>query len=117
MRKRGRFELKNAALVSGLSIAAVWLGFMVVDLAHKADIAWTAAQEAKAQASSLSARQAQLTAEIADLHSARGQDAAIRTAFDVARPGEEVIIVVPPATTTATVTPSWWDQHFGWLGL
>lgn len=117
MRKRGRIDLKNAALVSGLSLAVVWLGFLVYDLGDKAEIAWRAAQESRAEASSLTERQTELTHELADLNSSRGTDAAIRTAFSVARPGEEVIIVEPPATTTATVTPSWWDRYFGWIGL
>jgi len=116
MRKR-RFDPKNAAITAGLAIVAVWLGFLVYELGQKAQIAWVAAQQSKAEAASLAERQTELTQELSDLNTPRGQDAAIRTAFGVARPGEEVIIVVPPATTTATVTPSWWDRHFGWLGL
>jgi hypothetical protein len=117
MRRNDRFSPKNTLLVSGLSIVAVWLLFSVIDLGHKAEIAWSAAQSAKAEARSLSSREALLTKHINDLNSARGQDAAIRTAFDVARPGEEVIVVVPPTNIEATTSPSWWDRHFGWLGL
>jgi hypothetical protein len=73
------------------------------------------AQEAKWQYQALEERKATLEANLAALATARGKDAAIRTTFGVARPGEEVIVVVPPATATATATPSWWQKIFSWF--
>jgi hypothetical protein len=116
MRKR-RVNAKNVVAVVGLAIVAGWLGFLVYGLGQKAEIAWMAAQESKAQAASLAERKTELESQLDALKSPRGQDAAIRTAFGVARPGEEVIIVVQPTSTAPTTTPSWWSQHFGWLGL
>jgi len=107
--------LRDAALCAFLALVAVWLGFKVYDLAGKADVAWQAAHEAQVEASSLAARESELNAHIAELKSPRGQDAAIRTAFDVAKPGEEVIIVVPPKAVQATSTPSFWQRVLEWF--
>jgi cell division protein FtsB len=97
-------------------LVAVWLGTLVVSLVQKAEIAWQAAEETKAEYASLSARKAALTASLDTLSTPRGQDAAIRQSFGVARPGEEVIIVVPPATTTeAPPPPTWWQKILGWF--
>jgi len=51
------------------------------------------ATQAKAAYQELEARKATLTVDLAAANTPRGQDAAIRTAFGVARPGEEVIVV------------------------
>ena len=56
-----------------------------------------------------------LEANLAALETTRGKDAAIRTTFGVARPGEEVIVVVPPATATPTTTQSWWQKLLSWF--
>ena len=107
--------IRDAALCAFLALLAVWLGFRVYDLAGKADVAYQAAREAKVEAASLAQREADLNAHIADLKSPRGQDAAIRTAFDVAKPGEQIIVVVPPKTVAATSTPSWWERFLEWF--
>lgn len=56
-----------------------------------------------------------LEANLAALRSERGQDAAIRTAFGVARPGEEVIVVVPPEMKAPTTTQTWWQKILDWF--
>ena len=73
------------------------------------------AANVKAQYAALEERRAALEANLSALSTERGQDEAIRTAFSVARPGEEVIVVVPPATSTPTTTPSWWQTLFDWF--
>ena len=73
------------------------------------------ANEVKQQYQVLENRKATLEANLSALTTARGQDAAIRTAFGVARPGEEVIVVVPPATATPTTTPTWWQKILNWF--
>jgi hypothetical protein len=98
-----------------LMLAAVWLGFNIVSLFGKAPIAFQQANEARAQYLELEKRKATLQANLDALKTPRGEDAAIRTAFGVARPGEEVIVVVPPGTTTATATPSFWQEIFNWF--
>jgi hypothetical protein len=78
-------------------------------------IAVTEAHNAENQYKALEERKATLAANLAALSTARGKDAAIRTAFGVAWPGEEVIVVVPPEQKTGTSTPSWWEQFLSWF--
>ena len=96
-------------------MAAFWLVSSIWGLAGKAHVAVSQANDAKRQYAELEARKAMLEANLAALATARGEDAAIRTAFGVARPGEEVIVVVPPATATPTTTPSWWEKLLSWF--
>ena len=63
----------------------------------------------------LEERKTSLEANLAALETARGKDAAIRTAFGVARPGEEIIVVVPPSPATTTPPLSWWQKILGWF--
>ena len=113
--RRGLNGWRQGLVLGVLAIGAVWLGSLVYNLALKADVAWQQAREAKQEYATLEARKATLQANLDALNTPRGQDAAIREAFGVAKPGEEVIVVVPPSTSTATATESWWQWLFGWL--
>ena len=102
-------------MIGALALVCAWLGYSIWNLATKAEIAMQQAAQAKAAYQELEARKAELTANIAASQTPRGEDAAIRTAFGVARPGEEVIVVVPPATAAPTSTPPWWEFWVGWF--
>ncbi|MFA6408332.1 MAG: hypothetical protein WCW36_02610 [Candidatus Paceibacterota bacterium] len=108
-------QWKRGFLVGTLLLVIFWLGSLIWGLAGKAQIAVSQATEVKQQYQALETRRAALEANLASLRTARGQDAAVRTAFGVARPGEEVIVVVPPATATPTTTPSWWQKLLRWF--
>ncbi|MBU6388616.1 hypothetical protein KGQ72_01955 [Patescibacteria group bacterium] len=108
-------QLRQGILIGVLLLVAFWLASSIWGLAGKAHIAVSQAREAEWQYEALEARKATLEANLAALATARGKDAAIRTAFGVARPGEEVIVVVPPATATPTSTPSWWQKILDWF--
>lgn len=108
-------QLRQGLLVGALLLAAFWLASLIWGLVGKARVAVTEANDAKGQYQALEDRKTSLEASVAALDTPRGKDAAIRTAFGVARPGEEVIVVVPPATATPTSTPSWWEQLFSWF--
>jgi cell division protein FtsB len=108
-------EWHQGLLIGVLALVAVWLGSLILGLAGKAHIAVSQAEQAKAQYTTLQARKAALEANLAALGTPRGEDAAIRTAFGVARPGEEVIVVVPPAVATTTATQTWWQQFLNWF--
>ena len=112
---RRRIDWKKGIAIGVLSLTAFWLGSLIVNLAGKAHLAWQEAHGTQAQYEALETRKTELAANLAALQTPRGQDAAIRQAFGVARPGEEVIIVVPPASTTATTTPSLWRQILNWF--
>lgn len=106
---------QRGVLIGFLLLVIFWLGSLIWNLAGKARVAVSQAEETKRQYHALEARRAALAADLAALSTARGQDSAIRTAFGVARPGEEVIVLVPPATTTPAPAPSWWQRVLHWF--
>lgn len=108
-------QMRRGILIGVLLLAAFWLASLIWGLSGKARVAITQAREAEWRYRELALRRAELQASIAALATPRGRDAAIRTAFGVARPGEEVIVLVPPATATPTTTPSWWERFLGWF--
>ena len=108
-------QWRQGILIGVLLIVAIWLISRIWGLADKARIAMSEAHEAEWQYRELEGRRAVLEANLAALATERGRDAAIRTAFGVARPGEEVIVVVPPAEVVPTTTPSWWEQVLEWF--
>jgi cell division protein FtsB len=106
---------REGILIGVLALSALWLGTLIWNLAGKSELAWQQAHDTKIEYQQLEARRATLQGDLDALSTPLGQDAAIREAFGVARPGEEVIVVVPPATTTATSSPGLWQDLFGWL--
>ncbi len=108
-------QWRQGLLIGLLLIAAFWLVSSIWGLAVKALVAVSQANEAKIQYQALEERKTMLQANLAAIATTRGKDAAIRTAFGVARPGEEVIVVVPPATTTPFKEPSWWENLWSWF--
>ncbi|OGG48542.1 hypothetical protein A3G63_03340 [Candidatus Kaiserbacteria bacterium RIFCSPLOWO2_12_FULL_52_8] len=108
-------QLRQGITIGVLLLAAFWLVSLIWGLAGKAQVAVTEAHDAERQFQMIEERKAKLQASLAALETERGQDAAIRMAFGVARPGEEVIVVVPPATTVSTSTPPWWQKILNWF--
>jgi cell division protein FtsB len=108
-------QWRKGILIGILLLVAFWLATSIWSLAGKAHIAVSEAQDAKGQYQALEKRKAALEANLAALATERGKDAAVRMAFGVARPGEEVIVVVPPATATPTTTQSWWQKILDWF--
>jgi cell division protein FtsB len=108
-------ELKQGLSIGFLLLVSFWLLSLIWGLAGKTHIAVSQANDVKRQYQALEARKTSLKANLAALSTAHGQDAAIRTAFGVARPGEEVIVVVPPATTTEVAPLSWWQKVLNWF--
>ena len=108
-------QLRQGILVGVLLMVCVWLLYLIWGLAGKAQVAVTQANEAKWQYQALEERKAMLEANLAALETARGKDAAIRTAFGVARPGEEVIVVVPPSPPATSTPQSWWQKILSWF--
>ncbi len=111
---RGK-EWQKGILIGLLLVVAGWLGSLIWGLGGKALVAIGQADDARRQYTELEARKAALGASITALATDHGHDAAIRTSFGVARPGEEVIVVVPPASETSTTTPSWWQRVLSWF--
>ena len=108
-------QWREGFLIGIAVLIAAWLISLIWGLAGKAQIAVTQATDAKWQYQALEERKAMLQANVASLDTGRGKDAAIRTAFGVARPGEEVIVVVPPTPATSTPPLSWWQRILSWF--
>ena len=129
MRPSGRFlvgytdtmrsskEWRRGVAIGVLILIGCWLGLSIWGLGVKAEIAIRQARQAETDYRELEVRKATLQANLDRLGTTRGQDAAIRTAFGVAKPGEEVIVVVPPLGPTTTPPQGWLDRFLGWLGL
>ena len=108
-------QWRQGLITGALLLVALWLGMLIWGLAGKAQIAIRQEHDAKAQYQELEDRKTTLQGNLDTLATPLGKDAAIRQAFSVAKPGEEVIVVVPPATATPTTTPSWWRRVLNWF--
>ncbi len=108
-------QLRQGIIIGFLLLIASWLLVLIWGLVGKAQVAISQAHDTQRQYQSLEKRKTTLEANLAALNTPRGQDAAIRTAFGVARPGEEVIVVVPPANQAPTTTTSWWQRILQWF--
>ena len=108
-------QLRQGVVIGILLIVCFGLLSLIGGLVNKAQIAIGEAQSAQTDYQALEARKQTLEANIAALGTTRGKDAAIRTAFGVARPGEEVIVVVPLTSTTSTTSEPWWHWLVSWF--
>ncbi|MBI2025702.1 hypothetical protein HYT04_02870 [Candidatus Kaiserbacteria bacterium] len=108
-------QWRQGFFIGILMLVAFWLASLIWGLAGKVQIAVDEAHKAERRYKALEERKMVLEANLAALETSRGKDAAIRTAFGVARPGEEVIVVVQPAATATTTEPSWWEMFLSWF--
>ena len=99
-----------------LVLVLLWLLFLIVNIVGKEEVARKAAQDAERELSILIERKDTLEANLAELSTPRGEEAALRETFGVARPGEEVIIVVPEAAGEQSSDLPWWRRVFSWFG-
>ncbi|MDO8593303.1 MAG: hypothetical protein Q7R59_00115 [bacterium] len=108
-------QWRQGIVIGILLMVSFGLLSLIWGLAGKAQIAVNEAHNVQRQYQSLEARKAILQANLAALETPQGQDAAIRTAFGVARPGEEVIVVVPPVAPASSTPLSWWQKILSWF--
>ena len=108
-------QMRQGLWIGLLLLVIAWLGSLIWGLAGKAAIAFSEERSTKVEYQSLEARRAALQNNLDTLSTARGQDAAIREAFGVAKPGEEVIVLVPTVPATTTPQLHWWQKLLGWF--
>ena len=108
-------EWRQGLWIALLALVIVWLAYLIWGLSGKVAVALQEEREVRAQHSALLLRREALEADVEELKTARGQDAAIREAFGVAKSGEEVIVLVPPTEATATPPLPWWKRFFSWF--
>ena len=98
-----------------LLIAIAWLSTLVWGIGGKTLFALRESRETHARYAAIEERRTVLERDLAVLETPRGEEAAIREAFGVAKPGEEVIVLVPPAESPPPVPVPWWKRIFkGW---
>lgn len=108
-------QLRQGFLIGALLLIAFWLASLIFGLVGKAQVAVGEAHDAQREYEALEERKSRLQENLSTIETPLGQEAAIRAAFGVARPGEEVIVVVPPAVATSTPEPSWWQKVVDWF--
>jgi len=119
MRRRSSsrpLSYRDLTVAGLLVLGIVWFGFLTWGIFGKEERARTDVADTGAQLAALQSRETTLQADLAELNTPRGEEAALRDTEGVARPGEHVIIVVPPtAATTSTSTLPWWKKALDWL--
>lgn len=108
-------QWRQGLTIGVLLVVVAWLSYLIWNLGEKALVAVSEEKQIKAQYTELEARRTSLQANLDNLGTARGQDAAIRQAFGVAKPGEEVIVIVPPVAASTTPPESWWQKVLDWF--
>jgi len=100
-----------------LGIVFLVLLWAVWGIAKKEEIAREAVEDRKAELAVLKERKAVFEENLAELSTARGQEATLRQNHGVARSGEEVIIVVPPKEDELDPNMPWYTRLLGWFGI
>lgn len=108
-------DWRQGLMTGALVVLALWIASLIWGLAGKAEVAVREAHSAQAQYRALEERKAALAQSLDTLATPLGQDAAIRTAFGVARLGEEVIVVVPPSAAPSAPLLPWWRRVLNWF--
>ncbi len=116
-RRRAKRPPRDYLIAGVLLFVFCSLLYGVVDLFGKEERARIAAKDAEAALTSLSEREAKLTASLAELSTERGQEASLRETYGVAKPGEEVYIVVEPSEGKDLGELPWWRTLFGSFGI
>ena len=112
--KRGISPFYNRITLVILIILVSFLGFTVFELFGKERESAMRQDDAMRELRDVEDRAATLSADLAILDTARGQEALVRNTFDVAKKGEEVIVVLDalPATTTEEKSS---QSFFSWF--
>jgi cell division protein FtsB len=115
-RTKNPWSYRDMVVAGLLVIGTVWFGYLTWGIFAKEERARRDVDDTKAELASLDARQQTLQADLTELNTPRGQEAALRDTMGVAKPGEGVIIVVPEAPATSTpIDLPWWRRMFDWL--
>jgi cell division protein FtsB len=74
--------------------------------------------QAESQLSALKNQEGELSQSIAQLSTASGTEAVMRTNFRIVKPGESLAVIINTATTAPTTTPphSFWGKLGSWFG-
>lgn len=110
-------QVGEYVLAALLVLIALVLAWAVWGIAKKEEIARRAVEDRKAELAVLKERKNVFEENLAELSTARGQEATLRQNHGVARSGEEVIIVVPLKDDQVDPHRSWYARLLGWFGI
>ncbi len=117
MRPAQKQKLRDLILTAVFTLGIIWFSLLVWGIYGKQERARHALHETKEELETIAHRRGTLTTDIDALDTERGQEALMRGALGVARPGEEVIIVVPPKDALPPPPLPWWKRVLGVVGL
>lgn len=107
-----RLMLLGLAILVVAAASGVWSAY------HKEKESAALRAQAEGQLADLSARQAQLDADIAKLETDRGKEEVLRDQYALAAKGERLIVIVNSTTTEVQATSSpfaqWLHNAFPW---
>lgn len=95
----------SRAVLVGIAVLILLLGKGVYDIYGRQKESAKLRADSEQRMHDLEARKASLSVEVEKLGSEAGVDEKIRSKFNVAMPGENVVLIINDATTTATTTP------------
>ena len=95
----------SKAALLGVCILILFLGKGVYDIYGRERESAKLRADSEQKMAALLAQKANLSSEVEKLGSEAGIEEKIRSKFNVAKPGENVVLIVNDATTTATTTP------------
>ncbi len=98
-------RLYSRPVIAVLFILLIFIGNGVYDIYLREKESSRMLGEAESKLTALQGQKNTLAKEEAKLESEEGIDEKIRSKFNVAKPGENVVLIVDDATTTATSTP------------
>ena len=111
MRVQGRRFIYTPVVLILLALLVGLLARSTLRVYRNEELARAKRNEAVLAEQALLSQKAALEERLARLNTPRGVEEAIRTKFQMARPGEELLVIVDErSTTTATSTPSWWKR-------
>ena len=117
-RRKRQFKrvLYSTGVIVVLGVIVFLLGNATWDVYQKAKITDERRQEALNELTRLQKQEATLQDQLKRLQTDRGIEEEVRTKFNVAKEGENVITIVSPQNEEGRATPQsvpWWKRLFG----
>jgi len=116
-RRKAKRLFYSPVTVVILIIIIAFLARSTWGIYEKYDLSKERLDQADGQLAALKAQEGDLSQSIAQLSTASGTEAVMRTDFRIVKPGESLAVIVNTATTAPTTTPSqgFWGKLGSWF--
>jgi len=117
-RRKAKRLFYSPAMVVVLAIIIVFLARSTWGIYEKYSLSKDRLDQADGQLAALKAQEGDLSRSIAQLSTASGTEAVMRTDFRIVKPGESLAVIVKTATSVPTTTApeGFWGKLGSWLG-